>query len=48
MAGKKLSDTSERVVRATITIKPSMLKWLKKQGGISQIISGLIEDKMKC
>ena len=48
MAGrKKQSDTSERKVRRNITIKPSQLEWLKKQGGISATISKWIEEKMK-
>ena len=44
---KKLGDTSERVVRAQICLKPSQLEWLKQQGGISEVISRLITEKMK-
>jgi hypothetical protein len=40
---KKLGDTSERVVRAQICLKPSQLEWLKQQGGISSTISKLID-----
>jgi hypothetical protein len=44
MAGrKKIGDTSERVKRINITLKPSQIKWLKSQGNISSTIAKLIE-----
>ncbi len=43
---KKLGDTSERVVRAQICLKPSQLEWLKQQGGISSTISKLVTEKI--
>lgn len=45
---KKLGDTSERVIRAQICLKPSQIEWLKQQGGISATISKLIDERMKC
>jgi hypothetical protein len=42
---KKLDDTSERITRVNITLKPSQIEWLKKQGGISQTIQQLIDEK---
>lgn len=44
---KKLGDTSERVIRAQICLKPSQIEWLKQQGGISATISKLISERMK-
>jgi hypothetical protein len=44
---KKLDDESERVTRLTITLKPSQIQWLKQQGGISQTIAKLIDEKTK-
>ena len=44
---KKLGDTSERVIRAQICLKPSQIEWLKQQGGISETISKLINEKIK-
>ena len=42
---KKIGDTSERVVRAQICLKPSQIEWLKQQGGISATISKLIDSQ---
>ena len=44
---KKLGDTSERVMRVQICLKPSQIEWLKQQGGISVTISKLISEKIK-
>jgi hypothetical protein len=47
MAGrKKTGDTSERVTRINITLKPSQIEWLKSQGGVSETISKMT-DKVK-
>jgi hypothetical protein len=40
---KKLGDTSERVTRINITLKPSQIEWLKTQGNISSTIAKLID-----
>jgi hypothetical protein len=40
---KKLGDTSERVTRINITLKPSQIEWLKTQGNISPTIAKLID-----
>ena len=43
---KKLGDTSERVMRVQICLKPSQIEWLKQQGGVSETISKMT-DKVK-
>lgn len=46
MARRKKDDTSEHSKPLGITLKPSQIEWLKKQGGVSATISKLINEKV--